>query len=63
MYDLDGDDKISRDELLAVLHMMVGANISDDQVSFAYSFNKICCQAHLVRSLEIPCIELSHSPT
>jgi Ca2+-binding EF-hand superfamily protein len=24
MYDLDGDDKISRDELLAVLHMMVG---------------------------------------
>ena len=32
MYDLDGDDKISRDELLAVLHMMVGANISEEQV-------------------------------
>ena len=32
MYDLDGDDKISRDELLNVLHMMVGANISDEQV-------------------------------
>ncbi|XP_063221960.1 calcineurin B homologous protein 1 isoform X2 [Bacillus rossius redtenbacheri] len=27
MYDLDNDDKISRDELLAILHMMVGANI------------------------------------
>ena len=34
MYDLDGDDKISRDELLAVLHMMVGANISEEQVSY-----------------------------
>jgi len=32
MYDLDGDDKISREELLAVLHMMVGANISEDQL-------------------------------
>lgn len=32
MYDLDGDDKISREELLAVLHMMVGANISDEQL-------------------------------
>ena len=32
MYDLDGDGLISRDELLAVLHMMVGANISEDQV-------------------------------
>lgn len=27
MYDLDNDDRISKDELLAVLHMMVGANI------------------------------------
>lgn len=27
MYDLDNDDMISRDELLAILHMMVGANI------------------------------------
>lgn len=33
MYDLDDDDKISRDELLAVLHMMVGANISSEQLS------------------------------
>lgn len=32
MYDLDGDTKISRDELLAVLHMMVGANISEEQL-------------------------------
>ncbi|WAR20243.1 CHP1-like protein, partial [Mya arenaria] len=30
MYDLDSDEKISRDELLAVLHMMVGDNISED---------------------------------
>jgi len=33
MYDLDGDDKISREELLAVLTMMVGANISEDQLT------------------------------
>ncbi|CAH0385459.1 unnamed protein product [Bemisia tabaci] len=33
LYDLDNDDKISRDELLAILHMMVGANISEDQLS------------------------------
>lgn len=32
MYDLDSDDKISREELLAVLHMMVGDNISEEQV-------------------------------
>ncbi|PWA29613.1 hypothetical protein CCH79_00007890 [Gambusia affinis] len=36
LYDLDRDDKISRDELLqvceAVLRMMVGVNISDDQL-------------------------------
>jgi len=32
MYDLDGDDKISKEELLAVLSMMVGANISSDQL-------------------------------
>lgn len=33
MYDLDSDDKISRDELLAVLHMMVGDNISEEQLN------------------------------
>ncbi|ESO01315.1 hypothetical protein HELRODRAFT_81905 [Helobdella robusta] len=32
MYDLDGDNKISRDELINILHMMVGANISEDQL-------------------------------
>ena len=37
MYDLDGDGLISRDELLAVLHMMVGANISEDQVCLSLS--------------------------
>ncbi|XP_076311706.1 calcineurin B homologous protein 1-like [Tachypleus tridentatus] len=33
MYDLDDDDKISRDELLAVLHMLVGVNISEEQLA------------------------------
>lgn len=33
MYDLDNDDMISRDELLQILHMMVGANISEEQLS------------------------------
>ncbi|KAG8225129.1 hypothetical protein J437_LFUL006152 [Ladona fulva] len=33
MYDLDSDDRISRDELLAILHMMVGANISEEQLT------------------------------
>jgi len=32
MYDLDDNNYISREELLAVLHMMVGANISEDQL-------------------------------
>lgn len=32
MYDLDGDGMISREELLAVLTMMVGANISNEQL-------------------------------
>lgn len=32
MYDLDDDESISRDELLNILHMMVGANISQDQL-------------------------------
>ncbi|CAH2094748.1 unnamed protein product [Euphydryas editha] len=33
MYDLDNDGKISRDELLAILHMMVGVNISEEQLT------------------------------
>jgi len=33
MYDLDNDGNISRDELLSILSMMVGSNISEDQVS------------------------------
>lgn len=32
MYDLDDDDSISRDELLSILHMMVGDNISQEQL-------------------------------
>uniref|UniRef100_A0A4W3K402 Calcineurin-like EF-hand protein 1 n=1 Tax=Callorhinchus milii TaxID=7868 RepID=A0A4W3K402_CALMI len=32
LYDLDKDDKISREELLQVLRMMVGVNISDEQL-------------------------------
>jgi len=32
MYDLDDDQKISKEELLAVLTMMVGANISTEQL-------------------------------
>merc|ERR1712086_1055999 len=32
MYDLDGDDRISKEELLAVLTMMVGSNISPEQL-------------------------------
>lgn len=33
MYDLDDDETISREELLNILHMMVGANISQDQLN------------------------------
>nr|CAH7732602.1 unnamed protein product [Callosobruchus chinensis] len=33
MYDLDNDDMISKDELLAILHMMVGTNISEEQLT------------------------------
>ena len=32
MYDLDGDELISKNELLTILHMMVGTNISEEQV-------------------------------
>jgi Ca2+-binding EF-hand superfamily protein len=38
MYDLDGDMKISKEELLKILHMMVGSNISEEQVSFSFVF-------------------------
>jgi calcineurin B family protein 1 len=33
MYDLDGDDRISKEELLAVLTMMVGDNITEEQLN------------------------------
>ena len=33
MYDLDEDNKVSVDEILTVLQMMVGVNIPDDQAS------------------------------
>ncbi|XP_025416551.1 calcineurin B homologous protein 1 [Sipha flava] len=33
MYDIDNDGLISKDELLVILHMMVGANISEEQLS------------------------------
>jgi len=32
LYDLDEDERISKEELLAVLQMMVGENISEDQL-------------------------------
>ena len=32
MYDLNGNDYISKEELMAVLTMMVGANIKTDQL-------------------------------
>lgn len=44
MYDLDGDDKISRDELVQVLHMMVGANISEEQV-MPYDIHYFICHS------------------
>lgn len=33
MYDLDNDNMISKEELLAILHMMVGANIDEEQLT------------------------------
>jgi len=36
MYDINHDGFISRDELLNILHMMVGANISPEQVHFVF---------------------------
>lgn len=32
IYDLDNDGKISKEDLMQVLHMMVGMNISDEQL-------------------------------
>lgn len=43
MYDLDNDGKISRDELLAILHMMVGANIRYDLEYIGFSPCVIMC--------------------
>lgn len=51
MYDLDDDGVISRDELLNILHMMVGANISQDQlISIAERTileADMCCQGKI----------------
>uniref|UniRef100_A0A1B0AVD7 EF-hand domain-containing protein n=1 Tax=Glossina palpalis gambiensis TaxID=67801 RepID=A0A1B0AVD7_9MUSC len=51
MYDLDDDGVISRDELLSILHMMVGANISQDQlISIAERTileADLCCQGKI----------------
>ncbi|CAK9297007.1 unnamed protein product [Gordionus sp. m RMFG-2023] len=33
LYDLDRDDKISKEELIAILQMMVGENITPEQIS------------------------------
>lgn len=33
MYDLDNDGSISRDELLSILNMMVGSNVSPEQLA------------------------------
>ena len=51
MYDLDDDGVISRDELLSILSMMVGANISQDQlISIAERTileADLCCQGKI----------------
>lgn len=51
MYDLDDDGVISRDELLSILHMMVGANISQDQLTSIAERTileaDLCCQGKI----------------
>lgn len=32
LYDIDNDDRITKEELMSVLHMMVGENISEEQL-------------------------------
>lgn len=44
MYDLEGNNKITQAELLAVLHMMVGANISEEQVRCICNNNIFDCK-------------------
>ncbi len=41
MYDMNGNGKISRDELLVILNMMVGANITPEQVCGSFEFQFI----------------------
>ena len=53
MYDLDGDSRISQQELLAVLHMMVGANISEDQVQVFSSPSHPSVFLHLMHTWKL----------
>jgi Ca2+-binding EF-hand superfamily protein len=38
MYDMDNDGVISKDELMAFLTLMVGSNVSQDQVTMLKFF-------------------------
>ena len=62
MYDLDGDDKISREELLAVLHMMVGANISEEQVRIFYHLDNYVYKYKVISQLAPNKIYMLSSP-
>lgn len=42
MYDVDNDGLISKDELLIILHMMVGANIRYTYKSIILAYLLLC---------------------